>query len=184
MVSKTKWRKKMARHHEHKSVELPELEDWMPAALLDGDKFPPYRHQYYTPDGEPIQIDASAVDAYAYAKRLTEVVNLVFEDYKKRPENHIVSTPFYRHGTRIYVSTVYLGLNHGHGNIPLIWETMVFVGNGAADVFCARYATRAAAYKGHRDVTQAIREAQRARRQVWDNRPQRVLMTQKQTVRA
>lgn len=73
---------------------------------------------------------------------------------------------FYRSGVPIEVSTVYLGLdlNFRPNSPPLIWETMVFIGDTMEDHFCARYGTRRAALSGHRVVCDVIRQAQRYRR--------------------
>ena len=56
----------------------------------------------------------------------------------------------------LWVSTVWLGLDHQHGNgPPLIFETMVF--GGRHDSHCERYPTEAAALAGHAAIVQAIR---------------------------
>lgn len=49
----------------------------------------------------------------------------------------------------IWVSTVFLGLNHNlFGDEPLIFETVIF--GGASDMYQDRYSTREQALKGHR----------------------------------
>ena len=61
---------------------------------------------------------------------------------------------------RLWVSTVWLGLDHSFGDgPPLIFETMVFVaGEGGDDLDCRRYSTEAEALAGHEDVLAEIRE--------------------------
>ena len=55
-----------------------------------------------------------------------------------------------------WVSTVYLGINHRFGDgPPLIYETMVFVGDTFRGVDCKRYSTQEESELGHhRLVTQ------------------------------
>lgn len=47
----------------------------------------------------------------------------------------------------VRVSTVFLGLNHGFGDAPLWFETMIF--GGAHDQFQERYSTWEEAESGH-----------------------------------
>jgi hypothetical protein len=58
------------------------------------------------------------------------------------------------------VSTVFLIINHQYGEgPPILFETMVFDksdGDSFADLFCARYATKAAAEAGHAQVVAAL----------------------------
>lgn len=60
-------------------------------------------------------------------------------------------------GQALWVSTVWLGIDHGFGHTaqPLIFETMVFE-NGTADSFCERYATLEAAKTGHQALVQML----------------------------
>lgn len=56
---------------------------------------------------------------------------------------------------QLFVSTVWLGLDHrfGGGNPPLIFETMVFCdATGWSDLDCRRYATEEEALVGHQEV--------------------------------
>lgn len=55
----------------------------------------------------------------------------------------------------IRVSTVYLGLDHsyGGGSGPLLWETMIFPGEG----FQERYASHDEAIERHRELVETIR---------------------------
>lgn len=59
----------------------------------------------------------------------------------------------------LWVSTVWLGLDHSFGGgPPLIFETMVFVqGEGGNDLDCRRYATEAEALAGHEEILEEIR---------------------------
>jgi hypothetical protein len=61
---------------------------------------------------------------------------------------------------RYTISTVWLGLNHQFGRgPPLIFETMTFGPDGAADC-CRRYATLEEAKRGHEEM---LRELKRQR---------------------
>ena len=57
----------------------------------------------------------------------------------------------------VWVSTVWLGIDHGFGrtSAPLIFETMIF--GGRYDECQWRYATRAEAEAGHERVVEALR---------------------------
>ena len=83
---------------------------------------------YYGLDGEPITMDEWV--------RLWGDPATKFVSKTKCAEN------------RYEVSTVYLGLNHGWGDVLQIFETMVF-GDGPMDQECVRYATREQALAGH-----------------------------------
>lgn len=84
---------------------------------------------YYDKFGEPIE------DLLEWGK--------LFEDMQYR---RIGSTHLW-HGA--WVSTVWLGLDHGFGEgPPLIFESMTFAA-GMGDVDCDRYSTFADAYAGH-----------------------------------
>lgn len=57
----------------------------------------------------------------------------------------------------VYVSTVFLGLDHTFlEEGPILWETMEF--NGKHDQYMWRYATREEAIKGHEYVCNGIRK--------------------------
>lgn len=65
-------------------------------------------------------------------------------------------------GADVWISTVFLSLDHQYGDgPPILWETMVF--GGPLDGEQNRYTSRAAALAGHqrmcKAVTDAIREA-------------------------
>ena len=52
--------------------------------------------------------------------------------------------------SEITVSTVFLGIDHGFGGPPLLFETMIF--GGRHDGWTRRYATWAQAEAGHQDA--------------------------------
>lgn len=58
----------------------------------------------------------------------------------------------------IYISTVFLGLDHSHSrnnNIPVLWETMIF--RGVHDVYQERYSSIEAAKIGHQVALNLIK---------------------------
>ncbi len=54
------------------------------------------------------------------------------------------------------ISTVFLGLNHGWGDIPKWFETGIFYGNGSCEII-DRYTSWEEAEDGHRRVTEAVK---------------------------
>jgi len=54
----------------------------------------------------------------------------------------------------IFVSTVFLGLDHGYDDIPILWETMIF--NGEHDQYQERYASIEEAIKGHETALKLV----------------------------
>lgn len=57
----------------------------------------------------------------------------------------------------IFVSTVFLGVNHQFGDgPPLVYETMTF-GNDALSI-CERYSTRPEAIAGHAEVAEQVKQ--------------------------
>lgn len=50
----------------------------------------------------------------------------------------------------ILVSTVFLGVDHGWGSQPAIWETMAF--KNGEEIRCNRYSTRDEALAGHERI--------------------------------
>jgi hypothetical protein len=64
-------------------------------------------------------------------------------------------------GRSIWISTVFLGLDHNFaGGVPLLFETMVFEGQGASERrtldFFGRYPTRVLALLGHQEICAAV----------------------------
>lgn len=172
MASKTQVNKllaKWAKQSKHKPVYLDDLEYLELPVLLPGEPAPQVTDHFtemYRPDGTPYGVYSDDMDAFT----------AVWEEVMRvKATSGIVSSPFYRHGVRISVSTAYLGLAHNlWGKVPLFWETMVFTGSrGGSDGFCQRYASKAAAYHGHAQIVYSIAQAQRERRDAWKNRPRR-----------
>lgn len=85
--------------------------------------------RYYSPNGEPIDMETWAVFIESH--------------------NQVVAQTKLRDGH--FVSTVYLGLDHNFSGVgpPLIYETMVFEPYSSRDLICHRYSTRVAALEGH-----------------------------------
>lgn len=56
------------------------------------------------------------------------------------------------------VSTVHLVIDHNHSlqGPPILFETMVFKGDSATDLFMERYATEEAALVGHANIVGMI----------------------------
>lgn len=55
------------------------------------------------------------------------------------------------------VSTVWIGMDYSWGiGPPVIFETMVFAGDGLGEFDCTRYATEAAARTGHRETVTVV----------------------------
>jgi len=54
---------------------------------------------------------------------------------------------------RYLVSTVWLGIDHGFGSVPILFETMVFpAGDFSTELDCTRYSTEAEALRGHAET--------------------------------
>lgn len=62
--------------------------------------------------------------------------------------------------SEIYVSTIFLGLDRGHGlsSAPVLWETRVF--GGVLDEEMERYTSEADAIQGHAAMVQKVRQAE------------------------
>ena len=59
------------------------------------------------------------------------------------------------------VSTVFLSLDHQHGDgPPKIFETMVFGGRSYHDEYCERYSTWKDAVDGHNDVVALVKRGE------------------------
>lgn len=57
----------------------------------------------------------------------------------------------------IYISTVFLGLDHSHNStVPILWETMVF--GGPFDQQLVRYSSFKDALKGHNEIIDGIKD--------------------------
>lgn len=106
-----------------------------------GKSWPPVA---YDRRGKPLDLDA-------WSKLVAD------RDYKRVVETDVAG---------YWVSTVWLGLDHGFGryDAPLIFETMVFARNDDesvdfGEVDCWRYATEQAARKGHEEAVERVRAA-------------------------
>lgn len=123
-------------------VRLDEL-----PAYLNGEVVPAtsYPARCYTPDLQLIEDDDATAWEMVWA-------------WKQSGEHHFQTT--LQHKQRlIWVSTVYLGLNHNHfGGPPLIWETMGTSDGDWLD-FMTRYCTREAAMSAHRKILRWLIEA-------------------------
>lgn len=64
---------------------------------------------------------------------------------------------------RLFVSTVFLGMDHGmtFEGPPVLWETLVFRGSLAIDRSMLRYSSRADAEAGHEATVRYVQDAMR-----------------------
>lgn len=71
-------------------------------------------------------------------------------------------------GPDLWVSTVWLGIDHGfgRGHRPIIFETMIF--GGSMDTECWRYATEAEAIAGHAEALNMARLNEQVTRELGD----------------
>lgn len=71
-------------------------------------------------------------------------------DYLKWSDGNPLAKPVAQeHIDTIYVSTVFLGLDHGwNGETPILWETMIF--GGEHDQYQERYTSYEDALEGHK----------------------------------
>lgn len=103
---------------------------------------------YYGRNGEPLELDAVAGMKHIEKLRGEPGGELSFSMRSKR-------------GVLVNVSTAFLGVNmttFGLGRTPLVWETLVFVGDGVPGLLePIRYMTEAAAHLGHTAVVAAVR---------------------------
>lgn len=108
---------------------------------------------YYGMNGEPIE-DQPARSSMRQVERLRNNHGGEVTDS--------VSTGGVR-SVRVQISTAYLGVDLStSGPLPLIWETLIFVGDGPLHMLDpVRYATKAAALAGHATLCGAVRQALR-----------------------
>jgi len=60
----------------------------------------------------------------------------------------------------IYISTVFLGLDHAfNGEIPLLWETMIF--GGENDQYQERYSSYEDALDGHQKAVELVKNSKK-----------------------
>jgi len=82
---------------------------------------------------------------YILENKVPKKVDNLVEWSKKFNHNKIVDQTYIGD---IFISTVFLGLDHSfHNNTPILFETMIF--GGEHDGFQERYATWDEAYEGH-----------------------------------
>lgn len=94
---------------------------------------------YYTLDSEnkPIKSSLKAFDKWIQKNPLKKPVKQEFVN-------------------KIYISTVFLGLDHSYGGtIPLLWETMIF--EGTFDGYQERYTSYEEALTGHEFAVQMVK---------------------------
>lgn len=108
--------------------------------ILPGQQPPPVGATYYNPQSKPISLEQWIHEfqpaTFGHAPGRTELAD----------------------GTMI--STVYLGLNHSHGDgLPLIFETMIRFADDEFGPWQWRYATAEAAGAGHEAIVAVAREA-------------------------
>jgi hypothetical protein len=73
------------------------------------------------------------------------------------PEQRVVEKTRVRDDDDTEVSTVFLGLDHGLGAAPLLWETMIFSSCDEIDQWQRRYASLEAAKRGHQMAVELAR---------------------------
>lgn len=105
---------------------------------------------FYGMDGEPIE-DLPTCSAMRQVEALRHNEGGEISD--------TVSTGGVR-SVRIGINTAFLGVDLStFGPLPLVWETLIFVGDGPLHILEPyRYATRAAAHSGHAQVLAVVRE--------------------------
>lgn len=103
-------------------------------------------------------------DASEYYDRQGEAIT--YEEWRDlwrdRPYRRVAEDTLILEGFSVYVSTVWLGLDHGWGDSsrPIIFETMTFPDGdaGPLDDWCQRYCTEEEAEAGHKRVVDALKE--------------------------
>ena len=79
------------------------------------------------------------------------------EGFHKRRIVHQVHVKRGKH--KLFVSTVFLGLNHQYGQgPPLIFETMIFGDRNLVEQYCDRYSTLEEAKAGHAVAVEIARQ--------------------------
>lgn len=116
--------------------------------LVRLDELPAYLPGEVVPaDGEPLKCylpDLTPIEDYVVGSSIVWAL-------KASGEHHFQTTLTDRQ-RRIFVSTVYLGINHNFwGGPPLIWETMANSDGDWLD-FVTRYSTCEAAMSAHRKI--------------------------------
>lgn len=100
---------------------------------------------FYRENGEPIELPSA--DAMA-----------MITDISAKEGREISTNLHTRGGTAVEVSTAYLGIDLStFGPLPLVWQTVVVVGELPLMLDPWRYATLAAAHAGHSRIAELIR---------------------------
>lgn len=74
--------------------------------------------------------------------------------YETNQKGRIVAQ---EHVGDVFISTVFLALNHNWGDgPPILWETMIF--GGINDEYQMRYSSKEAAIDGHYNAVKAVKE--------------------------
>jgi hypothetical protein len=106
---------------------------------------------FYNGAGEPI--DPAAAPLFKTLQHIDAV---------RQAEGGLIETNVYSSdGVPVRISTTFMGIDMSTGGVlPLIWETLLIVGDQPGGVLePVRYATRAAAHIGHVKVADAVRAA-------------------------
>lgn len=96
--------------------------------------------------------DGNLIDLETYARLSAD------GDYRLVQQDDVLTAD----GRTMWVSTVWLGVDHSHGLTGglLIFETMVFV-EGMNCEYCLRYSTAQEAHAGHEEVLRLLRSGVR-----------------------
>lgn len=163
-------RENLVREHR---LQLPhDIDELRPPMLHPGAAAPPPidRHDrilFYDFDGSPLPGGAD----HPYVPERDVMLRLSRGRFTYGLGRIGLSTLYHR-GRALTVSTIFMGLDIGTGSLPfaVLWETMLFAGPqagvGAYD-WKWRYASRQAAYAGHRQVTGWLRRRLRERPYGW-----------------
>jgi hypothetical protein len=109
--------------------------------------------RYFGLDGEPL-----TMKEWGVLMERKQSVRFASEDGETSPDEDPTRIGS-DHVGDLWVSTVWLGLNHNYGDgPPLIFETMVFPTGSYSEEYCQRYSTKEQAKEGHDRVVADLRE--------------------------
>lgn len=105
-------------------------------------------HYILNADGEAVPCDDLEVWGAWFERSSKDRSRVIAADKDEGPD-----------GSEIFVSTVFLGLDHNFSGTgpPVLWETLVFGGPLADEM--ARYRSREAALAGHQEICARVRLA-------------------------
>lgn len=89
------------------------------------------------------------------------VTLLQWAEWMEGAERKLARTVIDPSTPEIFVSTVFLGIDHNFDpdcHIPVLWETMVFEGFDPLDDFTERYHTHDQALAGHMSICRKVKE--------------------------